>query len=123
MQLVDQIYQTYPDGTNYPVEVGILSLGAPVETHVWEPDVLMFIPSYLYTAGGIKQTPSYSYGMHIGSASLNIPGSLLLGGYDQSRVLGTVSTQSYTPFGQSPGGNLAIGLVDVGIGVAKGGSP
>ncbi|OJK03992.1 hypothetical protein ASPACDRAFT_1852908 [Aspergillus aculeatus ATCC 16872] len=29
LNVVDQGYQIYPDGTNYPLELGVLSLGAP----------------------------------------------------------------------------------------------
>ena len=46
-----------------------------------------------------------------------IPLSLWLGGYDQSRVIGPVSSQSYQ------GGGFAIDLLDVGIGVDNGASP
>ncbi|KAL1962144.1 hypothetical protein VTN77DRAFT_548 [Rasamsonia byssochlamydoides] len=83
---VTDIYQTYPGGQSYPVEVGILSLGAPrynatfSENGGLPPLNTTFINSYLYTNGGGKAIPSYSYGMHIGSAALNIPGSLFLGG-------------------------------------------
>ncbi|KKA16133.1 Aspartic protease, partial [Rasamsonia emersonii CBS 393.64] len=80
-----------------------------------------FINSYLYTNGGGKAIPSYSYGLHIGSAALNIPGSLFLGGYDQSRALEPVSAQPYTS--AEPGGSFAIELLDIEIGVATGGSP
>lgn len=124
---VMNISQTYPGGRSYPVEVGILSLGAPryntsyTESDGRPPLNTTFINSYLYTNGGGKAIPSYSYGLHIGSAALNIPGSLLLGGYDQSRALAPVSAQPYTS--AEPGGSFVIELLDIGIGVATGGSP
>lgn len=95
-------YQTFPGGLIAPVTVGILSMGAPALLHEW--DVTMtFISSYMYSAGGARKTPSYSYGMHIGSAALGIKGSVFLGGYDKSRLVGEVSTQSFTPTGANPG--------------------
>lgn len=113
-------YQTYPNGRNYPMEVGILSFGAPALTHQWGYTMMM-IASYLYTSNG---TPSYSYGMHIGSAALGIPGSAILGGYDKNRIAGEVSAQPFASFdSNNPGGDLIIGLFDIGVGVAAGGSP
>lgn len=116
-------YQTYPNGQNYPLEVGTLSFGAPVLTHIWGYTMMM-TSSYLYTSGGSHQTPSYSWGMHIGSAALGIPGSAILGGYDKNRIVGEVSAQPFTSFSSTnPGGDLIIGLLDIGVGVAVGGSP
>lgn len=121
--LLNQSYQVYPDGSVYPVEVGTLSLGAQNMNQSFtlfgdEPAInTTFIPSWLYTSGGPKRIPSYSYGMHIGSAPLKIPGSVVLGGYDQARTIGDVSSQRYS------GSDLILQLLDIGIGVATGGSP
>jgi hypothetical protein len=41
----------------------------------------------LYSAYDAGYIPSLSYGLHIGSAEPNITGSLVLGGYDKSRIL------------------------------------
>lgn len=116
---IEQAYQTYPGGQNYPLQVGILSLGASdinqtfSETH--GPSVNgTFVTSWAYTSG---RTESYSWGMHIGSAALDIPGSLYLGGFDANRVLGEVTTQEYD------NGNFPIQLQDLTIGVVNGGSP
>lgn len=114
-------YQEYPNGRNYPMEVGILSMGAPSLTHIWGY-TMVFIGSYLYKAAS-RRTPSYSYGIHIGSAKLGIPGSAWLGGYDRNRIMGETSAQPFAPFTTNPGGNLVIGLQDIGLGVATGGSP
>ncbi|KAJ5908060.1 hypothetical protein N7495_000742 [Penicillium taxi] len=114
-------YQTYPNGRSYPIEVGTLSLGAPALNHVWEV-YMTFITSYMWTTAS-RRIPSYSYGLHIGSVALGIPGSLLLGGYDQNRIMGAVSSQSFSPYGKRAGGNLVIGLQRIEIGVATGGSP
>jgi hypothetical protein len=123
---VTEISQTYPGGQSYPVEMGVLSLGAPrYNTSYTEnsgpPLNTTFINSYLYTNGGGKAIPSYSFGMHIGSAAQNIPGSLFLGGYDQSRAIAPVSAQPYTTPGA--GGGFAIELLDIELGVVTGGSP
>lgn len=116
---ISQGYQTYPGGKNYPLEVGVLSLGCTDINQTFTNDPYpaingTFVPSYLYEEG---QIPSYSYGMHIGSASFGIPGSLKLGGYDQSRVFGDVSAQPVDS------GKFPIELLDISIGVANGGSP
>lgn len=123
LSALDQTYETFPNGVNYENQVGILSLGAPLPTHTWGNSVMMLIPSWMSSSGGSRATPSNSYGLHVGSASLGIPGSLVLGGFDQNRVLGEVSSQSFVPHGPTPGGATPIGLLDIGLGVATGGSP
>lgn len=123
MNAIYDAYQTYPDGTNYPVSVGFLSLGAPKLTHSVVDYTYTFnlLAGWLYSKGGVNKLPSYSYGMHVGSVNPDIPGSLILGGYDRNRVLGNVSSQNVdTANGQ---GKLSIVLQDIGIGVAAGGSP
>ncbi|PYI28942.1 hypothetical protein BP00DRAFT_480155 [Aspergillus indologenus CBS 114.80] len=123
LNVVDQGYQIYPDGTNYPLELGVLSLGAPSLQQQFanrgQPTINgTFFDSYLYTSGAGQVIPSYSYGMHIGTPTYNLAGSLLLGGYDQSRVLGEVSSQSY-----SDDGGFPIKLRDISLVVIRGGSP
>ena len=59
--------------------------------------------------------PSESYGLHIGSAALNITGNLWLGGYDQARILSAPVVSAI--------GSLWLPLVDIGIGVVTGSSP
>ncbi|KAI9740130.1 MAG: hypothetical protein M1818_004881 [Claussenomyces sp. TS43310] len=119
MFVISEGYSTLPDGSEYSLEVGNLALGAPDVNQSWARSGDSrwngtLLTSYLYETG---QTPSNSYGLHIGSAAIGIPGSLYVGGYDQSRVLGAVSTQEYGS------DNLPIDLLDIGIGVAEGGSP
>ncbi|RAH85547.1 hypothetical protein BO86DRAFT_271948, partial [Aspergillus japonicus CBS 114.51] len=123
LNVVDQGYQIYPDGTNYPLELGVLSLGAPSLQQQFanrgQPTINgTFFDSYLYTSGTGQAISSYSYGMHIGTPTYNLAGSLLLGGYDQSRVLGEVSSQPY-----SDDGGFPIKLRDISLGVIRGGSP
>ena len=113
-------WQTYPGGQAYPLEVGILSLGSPDINQTFGAVIKInttFVTSYFYEQEGSLNIPSYSYGLHIGSASLGIPGSLLLGGYDQNRVMGDVSAQAFSS------GSFPIELFDLSIGVAEGGSP
>ncbi|QGA14115.1 hypothetical protein EYB26_001768 [Talaromyces marneffei] len=116
---ISEGYQTYPGGQNYPLEVGVLSLGANEpnqtfsvnDTHAVEAN---FVTGWLYES---RRIPSYSYGMHIGSAAQKIPGSLVLGGYEIARALGNVSSQPYN------GTKFPIQLLDIGIGVVTGDSP
>ncbi|KAJ0418549.1 aspartic peptidase domain-containing protein [Aspergillus carlsbadensis] len=119
-----QASQTYPGGQEYPLQVGVLSLGAPTINHTFEIDADAdkpdtngtFITSWLWEKDVIA---SYSYGLHIGSPTVDIPGSLMLGGYDRNRVLGDVSAQPFLS-----DGSLPIQLLDIGLGVAgDGGSP
>lgn len=118
---ISQGYQTYPGGKNYPLHVGFLALGAPDINQTFtrgdsEPLNGTFITSYLWKYTD-QPIPSYSWGMHIGSAAHQIEGSLMLGGYDKNRVIGDVSAQPYS------GGDFPIELLDIGLGVADGGSP
>ncbi|RAL08052.1 putative aspartic-type endopeptidase [Aspergillus homomorphus CBS 101889] len=116
IQAVYQTYQTYPNGKAYPVQVGNLALGAPWSTATLANVTLNIITAWLYNSGGDNAIPSYSYGMHIGSVNPPIPGSLVLGGYDQSRVLGDISAQSVS-LNTSTSGALQISLKDIGLGV------
>ncbi len=75
---------------------------------------LTFLPSYLDEQ---KQLPS-KFVRHphwIGCAGY--PGLLGYRGYDQTRLLGPISTQ------QCGHSNLPIELIDIGFGVAEGQSP
>ncbi|PYH41785.1 aspartic-type endopeptidase [Aspergillus saccharolyticus JOP 1030-1] len=116
IQAVYQTYQIYPNEKAYPVQVGYLALGAPWTTATLDNVTLNIITAWLYESGGDNAIPSYSYGMHIGSVNSHIPGSLVLGGYDQSRVLGNASAQSIS-LASSTGGALQISLKDIGLGI------
>ncbi|KAJ5455306.1 Peptidase aspartic [Penicillium sp. IBT 31633x] len=112
---VNQAYQTYPGGQSYPLSVGYLSLGAQDINQTFDRTGATMITSWLWN--GSESITSYAYGMHVGSASLGIEGSLLLGGYDKSRALGEITAQPHT------GHSAPIQLLDISLGVAKGGSP
>ena len=112
-----------PDGTNYSTQVGTLALGAPGKGNQPFSNVPNFgnvngqtIPGYGNVNGNI---PSNSFGLHYGSVPLNQTGSLVFGGYDQSRVLGDAAA-----FDLVGGNNQMIGqLLDIEIGVETGWTP
>lgn len=112
----------YPDG-NYPLQVGELSLGPVVNQSFAEQGYpqnnASLIPGFFVAQNTI---PSNSFGLHvgIGAEAFKVDLSLWLGGYDASRIIGPVSTQSIEP---GPSSELPIDLLDIGIGVDHGGSP
>lgn len=112
---------TYPDGTEYPPQVGQLALGAATVNQSFDsgdgrpPVNASLVTGYLWTHQHIS---SSSYALHIGSATLGPPLSLWLGGYDRSRVIGPVSSQSY-----DGNASFTIDLLDIAIGVDQGASP
>lgn len=123
IRMMESVNVTYPDGTAYPLQVGQLALGASVANQSFSISSgrsvnASLAPNYLQQHGYI---PSSSYGMHIGSAALNLPLSLWLGGYDKSRVLGPVSAQPYSA--DIANNNFLIDVLDIGVGVEYGGSP
>ena len=124
IRMITNVSMVYPDGTQYPCQLGQLALGASVANQTFavghgEPTVnASLIPSYLQVH---EKIPSASYGLHIGSAALSLPMSLWLGGYDASRIIGPVSSQSYSA--DIRNNDFLIDLLDIGIGVDNGGSP
>lgn len=122
IQGIHQAYETYPNGKSYPVQVGTLALGAPWSTDTLDNATLNMVASWLYTSGGDNAIPSYSYGMHIGSVNPAVAPSLVLGGYDSSRVVGDVSAQSVS-LDPATSGQLDIVIKDIELGLAGGGTP
>ena len=113
---VDSSQIELPDGTKYSIEVGTLSLGAPGNgIQLFEDVEGQTIPGQLADENAIS---SDSFGLHIGSASLNQAGSLTYGGYDQSRVLGEVGA-----FDLGSGNEMLPSLLDIELGVENGTSP
>ena len=108
---VNQQHIYLPDGLDYSIEVGSLSLGAPGRG----PPGLNF-PGYLAMQ---NVTSSNSFSLHYGSASLGLTASLVWGGYDQNRVLGKVG--SFPLF--QPSKLMVPTLLDVQVGVESGQSP
>lgn len=106
-----------PDGTYYSAQVGTLSLGAPgMGIQQFNATVTgQTAPGSAYAQGA---TASNSWGLHYGSASLSQEGSLVFGGYDQSRALGEMGA-----FDLSAGSAMMANLLDVQIGAENGSSP
>lgn len=104
IQSISNRIYTLPNGVEYTSNVGNLGLGPSETTNV--PSILEQIRDY----GDIDYL---AFGLHLGSFPLDLPGSLILGGYDRSRALGMV--------GKFPL-NYAF-LMDVYIGTESGYSP
>lgn len=110
---------TYPNGKVGGVTLGYLSLGADNTKQFFSTSDSLAgqgINASLF-AGQLYEDeviPSYSYGLHIGSAAFDYPGSLVFGGFNKGRVIGPV-----TSF-QDPD---SVQLIDIGIGVEYGESP
>ena len=105
-----------PDGTWYSAQVGTLSLGGPgtgVEMYN-ATEIGQTVPGFAYNNG---TTGSNSWGLHYGSASLSQEGSLVFGGYDQSRALGNMGVYDLADYG------MIANMLDVQIGVEVGSSP
>lgn len=120
MLAISRAEQTLPDGSKYPLTIGKLALGAPEKNQSWQdgPTKPRFNGTLLTSAVfDQERTQSNSYSLHVGSPSMNLPGSLVLGGYHKERVLGSVSYQPYAL------DSLPIDLLDISIGVAEGSSP
>src|SRR4051812_7123003 len=62
--------------------------------------------------------PSNTWGLHLGSDHPYVPASIILEGYDQSRLIGDVSAWT----AQNEMFDMIIGLLDISIRVASGGS-
>jgi hypothetical protein len=109
-----------PGGLKYPLQIGSLAFGAQSINRTFGrgpnlPDLggtLLVNQLFLQNI-----VPSRSFTLHIGSPSQAIPPSLYVGGYDQNRALGQVTTQPYDFF------DFPIDMLDIGIDVAVGKSP
>ncbi|MCJ1323582.1 hypothetical protein MMC10_000243 [Thelotrema lepadinum] len=102
----------FPNGANY-VPLSLFTLdpaelylpNAPNNTATF---VSMLNDMYSYTPGHIN---SMSWGMHIGSYAQKIDGSLVLGGYDQARIIGNPGTFS----------SSGVNLSSISLGSSSGG--
>jgi hypothetical protein len=109
---------TYTDGSIHGPVLGSLALGAnepfqyfQINANVEGGTKFWIYAGYTYHHSKIA---SYSYGLHIGSAALGYPGSLVFGGYNKGRVVGPLTTFSDPE---------KVSLLDIGIGVEDGSSP
>ena len=118
---VDEWMIELPNGTKYSSQVRTLSLEAT------GTQAFSNVPNYGEVDGNNVpifgtnngDIPSGSFGLHYGSVPLNQVGSLIFGGYDQSRVLGDAAAFEFV------GGNnqVVAGLLDIQIKVETGGTP
>lgn len=117
---IDEATQILPGGGRYDLQVSFLSMGASDSIQVFGlPDgrkINATIPVNQLVLNGA--TGSRSWGMHVGSAQLQQPGSLILGGYDRSRVVSDPAT-----FDIKAGGDLEVVLQNITFGVMRGASP
>ena len=124
---VDSYQIQLSDGTNYTSQIGHLSLGIPgggadgTEGYTDingndAPNLTSWsIPGDLRNAQSIA---SNSFSLHYGSVSLGLIGSLVWGGYDKSRVLGTTGM-----FDLGAKEKMITSLLDIEVGVENGPSP
>ncbi|KAK3298659.1 uncharacterized protein B0H64DRAFT_454105 [Chaetomium fimeti] len=112
-EAVEEWVYGLPDGSNYSGRVGTLGLGKP---NVPDPeDVPLAILQSLKSTTIIA---SMSFGLHMGSVALGQPASLVLGGYEKSRALGSVGVFTFGGFGPP-----ILYLLDVLLGTQVGASP
>lgn len=100
---------TLPDGKSYTHKTGLLGLMHP---GVGEGNLLGQLVAS-------NETASAGWGLHMGSVSLGLPGSLTLGGFDKGRIGGMVARFKLHDPLKPPD----IKLTDILLGVAEGGSP
>ncbi|THY35084.1 hypothetical protein D6D01_01628 [Aureobasidium pullulans] len=105
----------YPGREGYTMNTGYFSLYGAEKSATWLNATGSNVTQdlQLATVQNVSAASSLSYGLHIGSPSLNITPSLVLGGYDKSRCLGgLVTSQSQT-----------FRLVNIGFGAEGRGWP
>lgn len=98
--LTSDMTVNYPGGGKYTMDAGFFSLygGSSNETWTASNGTAISLNHQLpsaYTQGII---PSISYGMHLGSPTYGITGSLVLGGYDRSRCFTDPITSNNSTF-------------------------
>ena len=115
----DEWKNELPNKQTYDNQVGILGLGRPSDSLglTGGGSTGANISSILDSFKNSGDIGSSSFGLHIGSVPQQIGGSLVLGGYDQSRVIGPVGTFNYLN-----GLPLSV-LMDVTLGAARCDSP
>ena len=115
LALIDEFDIKFPSGAGYPLQAGQLSLGPSANFSLKGTGNTNLIPGALADGDAI---PSSSFGLHYGSAAFNQSLSLWLGGYDQQRLIGPVSSQPVDGNQQ-----FQIDLLDIGLNVSSGASP
>ncbi|RMY07200.1 hypothetical protein D0867_09420 [Hortaea werneckii] len=77
-------------GAEYTLDTGFFSLYAEHDIFSWPDQISGFVwhnNRTLNDAYKLGYIPSVSYGLHVGSVVANVTPSLILGGYDSSRIL------------------------------------
>ncbi len=115
LAMIPQLSMKLAGGADYPLQAGQLALGPSANFSLSGTGNMKLIPGGLAEAGDL---PSSSFGLHYGSAALDLELSLWLGGYDQQRLIGTVLSQ---PVDQNQ--QFLINLLDIGVNVSSGESP
>lgn len=90
-----------------------MNASAPIINYGKTQDESVNANTALQTAYDDGYIPSLSYGLHIGSAEPSVTGSLVLGGYDKSRILSDAIIA---------GNNSLFRLTDIALNVSSGGS-
>ncbi|KAI6881578.1 hypothetical protein KC360_g6598 [Hortaea werneckii] len=80
----------FAGGAEYTFDTGFFSLYAEYDIFSWPDQASGFVwynNRTLNDAYKLGYVPSVSYGLHVGSVVANVTPSLILGGYDSSRIL------------------------------------
>ncbi|KAI0202074.1 aspartic peptidase domain-containing protein [Astrocystis sublimbata] len=109
---------TLSNGHDYTNNVGVLGLGPQPVNSPDSGDPITGKPTLLEQLKASGTILSASFGMHMGSVQHKQPGSLILGGYEQNRVLGDVGI-----FDIDDSGSPHIFLLDVILDTQVGHSP
>lgn len=114
----DEYYSTLLDDRKINASVGILGLGPDRERVSLDrpKDEEDEHPSMLEQLKEDGKIDSGSFSLHVGSVPLGQTGSLVLGGYEQNRLVGQAGVFSLVK-------NPVMALLDVAIGVETGASP
>jgi hypothetical protein len=97
--------------------LGLGTVGSAIKP-VWQ-DIKDSPPAILPQLKSKNSIASTSFGLHIGSVALGQPASLVLGGYEQNRVLGSVAIFKFDSISSFP----LLYLLDVLLGTQVGASP
>lgn len=111
---VESLSVKLPNGSAYTNKIGNFGLAA-ADTATFPADNVG-APGVLDQLKADTQISSRSWSLQMGSAALNLAGSLILGGYDKSRTTGAVGTFL------GGDGLTYVWLVDLELGMEEGGS-
>lgn len=114
LDVVEKWEYNLPNGGEFfSAPVGTLGLGEPYSYAQGPP------PGILQVLKAENSISSILFGLHIGSVALGQPASMVLGGYEQNRALGSVAVFKFKPGSTLP----TFYLLDVLLGTQLGTSP